>query len=205
MLVHSSRTGTALSVVGQAGDTMLCIPLPFEGGGEGVGRALMMKRRLLKIFLLVLAGAIVNVAVAWALSACAAYKWTECGLSCIARNGFAGWMTEWRAGLPLHSVVGARSWKYPGPETRDGVWLVRYPVFDGKKTNALWLPYRPIWSGFAINTIFYAAILWMLFAAPFRVRRWRRIRRGLCPVCAYPIGQSPTCTECGDILTKRRP
>jgi formylglycine-generating enzyme len=59
------------------------------------------------------------------------------------------------------------------------------------------LPLRPIWPGFAINTLFYAAILWLLFAAPFALRRRRRIKRGLCPKCAYPLGTSDTCTECG--------
>jgi hypothetical protein len=59
------------------------------------------------------------------------------------------------------------------------------------------LPLRLIWPGFAINTVFYAAILWMLFAAPFSIRRWRRIKRGLCPACAYPVGASDVCTECG--------
>jgi len=51
--------------------------------------------------------------------------------------------------------------------------------------------------GFAINTIFYAAILWLLFAAPLRFRRYRCIKRGLCPACAYPIGTNAVCTECG--------
>ena len=59
------------------------------------------------------------------------------------------------------------------------------------------IPLRPIWPGFAINTVFYAAILGLLFAAPGSVRRWRRIRRGLCAKCAYPIGTSEVCTECG--------
>jgi hypothetical protein len=27
-------------------------------------------------------------------------------------------------------------------------------------------------------------------------RRWR-IEHGLCPECAYPVGESPVCTECG--------
>ncbi|MCI0362901.1 MAG: hypothetical protein L0219_03415, partial [Phycisphaerales bacterium] len=63
---------------------------------------------------------------------------------------------------------------------------------DGKR-----LPIKPIWPGFAINTILYAAILWLLFAAPGLVRRRRRIKHGLCPACAYPIGASETCTECG--------
>jgi hypothetical protein len=65
------------------------------------------------------------------------------------------------------------------------------------------LPLRPIWPGFAINTVFYAAILWLLFAAPFALRRWRRIKRGLCPKCAYPVGTSEVCTECGGPVTPR--
>ena len=51
--------------------------------------------------------------------------------------------------------------------------------------------------GFAIDTLFYAVILWLLFAGPFAFRRWRRIKRGLCPACAYPVGASDLCTECG--------
>jgi hypothetical protein len=60
-----------------------------------------------------------------------------------------------------------------------------------------YLPYWPIWPGFPINTLFYAVILWGLFAAPFALRRRRRIKRGLCPACAYPVGASDVCTECG--------
>ncbi len=66
------------------------------------------------------------------------------------------------------------------------------------------LPYRPIWPGFAINTVLYAFILWLLFAAPFALRRRRRIKRGLCPKCAYPVGESPVCTECGTLRKVKR-
>jgi len=59
------------------------------------------------------------------------------------------------------------------------------------------LPLTPIWPGFAINTLFYAAILWLMVAAPFALRRRRRVKRGLCPACAYPVGTSDVCTECG--------
>jgi hypothetical protein len=59
------------------------------------------------------------------------------------------------------------------------------------------LPMQPLWPGFALNTLFYAAILWLMFAALTTLRRWRRIKRGLCPACAYPVGASPVCTECG--------
>ena len=64
-------------------------------------------------------------------------------------------------------------------------------------------PLLAIWSGFAINTVFYAGVLWLLFAAPFALRRRRRIKRGLCPKCAYPVGQSDVCTECGKPVTRR--
>jgi hypothetical protein len=68
------------------------------------------------------------------------------------------------------------------------------------------IPTKPIWSGFAINTVFYAAALWLLFATPLTLRRRRRIRRGLCPSCEYDLrGRLPTdsqangglCPECG--------
>ncbi len=55
----------------------------------------------------------------------------------------------------------------------------------------------PVWPGFAINTLFYAGILWVMFAAPFALRGRKRIKHGLCPACAYPVGESEVCTECG--------
>jgi hypothetical protein len=59
------------------------------------------------------------------------------------------------------------------------------------------LAFRPLWLGFALNTMFYAALLWVVIAFPFALRRRLRIRRGLCPACAYPVGSSQVCTECG--------
>jgi hypothetical protein len=65
------------------------------------------------------------------------------------------------------------------------------------------LPLIPLWPGFAMNTVFYAAVLWALFALPFVVRRHFRVRRGLCPKCAYPVGVSEVCTECGAAVTPK--
>jgi len=63
------------------------------------------------------------------------------------------------------------------------------------------LPLQPIWPGFAINTVFYAVTLWLLLVALFAVRGWRRIKRGLCPKCAYDLRNRPSdssvCPECG--------
>ncbi len=46
------------------------------------------------------------------------------------------------------------------------------------------LPYQPIWSGFALNTLFFAAILGIPLA-PFTARRIIRRRHGLCIKCGY--------------------
>jgi hypothetical protein len=67
-------------------------------------------------------------------------------------------------------------------------------------------PLRPIWPGFAINTVFYAAVLWVLLALPGAVRRFVRRKRGRCTRCGYDLrGQVADdkrqifCPECGTI------
>jgi hypothetical protein len=37
----------------------------------------------------------------------------------------------------------------------------------------------------------------MLSRASLALRRHSRLKRGLCPACAYPVGESGVCTECG--------
>ncbi len=64
------------------------------------------------------------------------------------------------------------------------------------------VPIGVILPGFALNTLFYAAILWLLIAGPFGLRRLLRVRRGLCPKCAYPMGESAVCSECGRELPR---
>lgn len=66
--------------------------------------------------------------------------------------------------------------------------------------NQRLLPLRPIWSGFIINTLFYGVIVWLVVLGPFVLRRFIRARRKLCRKCAYPIGTSMVCTECGDAV-----
>ena len=89
-------------------------------------------------------------------------------------------------------------------EQLHGGWLVRGPI-AARGNHFVALPYRIIWPGFAINTIFFAAILWMMFVFPGALRRKWRITRGLCPACAYPVGSSPVCTECGKPVVIRTP
>ncbi len=83
----------------------------------------------------------------------------------------------------------------------DSEWAVLEVTFPRSSD----LPLQPAWPGFAINMVFYGAILWLLFAALIAIRRRRRAKRGLCPACAYPVGTSAVCTECGrNIATSRQ-
>jgi hypothetical protein len=65
--------------------------------------------------------------------------------------------------------------------------------------DAHMLPLRPLWHGFVINTIFYTAIVWLLFTAPIAIRRRIRIKRGQCASCGYDLqsNTSNLCPECG--------
>lgn len=49
------------------------------------------------------------------------------------------------------------------------------------------IPLHPIWPNFLINTIFYAAILWLLTLGPLAARRFIRNKRGLCIICGYDL------------------
>ena|SRR5436190_7680678 len=59
------------------------------------------------------------------------------------------------------------------------------------------------WPQMIANCLFYTAILWLPFAGFRFARRRIRARRGQCPACAYPIGASNVCTECGKPVTPR--
>ena len=220
-----------------------------------------MKRRIFKLLLFLLLGAIINVAVAWGLA-----RWfygssevggpvrriaegfssqqSPCWYFFIAERGGTLWITgvprpdpdvarrienpypkdtshylpTWSAlrEQPLTAEVNyrlqeeARGWPMLALRSQRRYWsdqrapaivkggldLGGVPIGRGPP-HYMALPLRPLWPGFAINTIFYATIVWLLFAVPGRLRRWRRIKRGLCPACGYPIGFSDVCTECG--------
>ncbi len=151
-----------------------------------------MRRRLLTVAIFLLAGAVVNVAVAW---------------------GFVTWPDSWsdpfvdrwvalgapvsalRAGWPMRSMGAV--WVDDSSLNPSHVGAVRFHR-DGA-THFDILALRPIWPGFAINTTFYAGILWLLIPGPFALRRLIRQRRGLCPACGYDLrhGEHEACPECG--------
>ena len=193
-----------------------------------------MKRRLFRLGLFLLLGAIINVAVVWGCVFClpdhgygerVAYpdeivpfldeddatrveNWSsmldsvaigsiERGfgarrVTCGACSGGMCVYTLICSGIPCDSLYG---WRLDTSNMPPRVSFLARTEWWGTRD----FPLHPLWPGFAINTMFYAAILWLPFAALGRIRRRRRIKRGLCPACAYPIrgGSSDVCTECG--------
>jgi hypothetical protein len=119
-------------------------------------------------------------------------------------------MIECRTGVPVlersikdGSVTERVEWLQLRAESTGRHWseglLVPQSVQEILSTQTMTLPCVPLWSGFAINTIFYAAVLWMLFAVPVKLRKWRRIKRGQCASCGYSLREntSEKCPECG--------
>jgi len=112
--------------------------------------------------------------------------------------------------VKLHLVEHAHGWPmlshlrsstlWPGGGRGYAGWLITVPgPSRDAGTRLRTLPLAPVWPGFAINTIFYAALLWMLWLSPFVVRRLIRRKRGHCIKCGYDLrGTSGGgCPECG--------
>ena len=61
-------------------------------------------------------------------------------------------------------------------------------------TLGFWVVIVPLWMFVMVTAM---PPLWWLLTAP-RVRRRRRIRKGLCPTCGYDLrGSMGACPECG--------
>jgi hypothetical protein len=59
------------------------------------------------------------------------------------------------------------------------------------------VPMKPVWSGIALNSGLYSAVLVLVTFGPGIVRRRRRRRRGLCVACGYELKGMQKCPECG--------
>ena len=161
-----------------------------------------MKHRVLKLMVFLLAGAIINVAVAWG---CVVVSDDEnrIGVSISRLVGAGGGFFQMESGIPFRAFngmrVGGRRWDAEQETMILEITTNTFWTFSFKNRQML-LPIRPLLPGFAINTIFYAAVLWVLFAAPGAIRRWRRIKRGQCASCGYSLRGTPhieKCPECG--------
>jgi len=99
-----------------------------------------------------------------------------------------GWpMRSMRALVLVNSRIEARVWRSEGEsmivtETdqsqRGPVTLIRPIRF---------LPLRPIFPGFLVNTLFYAAIWFGIFFGVATLRRFVRRKRGRCVKCGYDL------------------
>lgn len=119
-------------------------------------------------------------------------------------------VTETAYGWPLvsmmyeydfrHLHVGFSGNLYYFGELRGGVLLSRIEGLahpnDWRPTLHV-LPLRIIWLNFFAGAAIYGGAFFILFCAPRWVRSAHRRRRGLCPACGYPRGESSVCTECG--------
>jgi hypothetical protein len=129
-----------------------------------------MKRRRLKLSLLLIAlllGAIVNVAVAWGLWRFSPVQSTMNGFSEFGYQGVGWYYQEGTRILPWteqealdqfsvqHYAFVHAGWP------RRSLKNERLYVNIGDSRRVSLHPAFPLWPGFAINTIFYAAILWM--------------------------------------------
>ncbi len=175
-----------------------------------------MKRRIIIVAIFLLAGAVVNVAVACVIW-CSVLRCTVSspggpfrsvgyhrGYSLPVQPSSRHWAVILQVGWPTFAL---RSEPPPGtysvPQRRSYPSHSFVVTSTGRSRGELVLSLRPIWPGFTVNTVFYAVILWLLILGPFVLRRFIRARRGLCPKCAYPMGESPICSECGKALPQR--
>jgi hypothetical protein len=68
------------------------------------------------------------------------------------------------------------------------------------------LPVQPLWPGFALDTVLYAAAWWALLFTPLPLyragRRRFRVSGGMCGGCGYSLAGSPggACPECGQTV-----
>lgn len=103
---------------------------------------------------------------------------------------------------------------YPGSDTiRDVDYYMNVASFPwrgveirrGSKKPKCVLPIMPYWRGFAANVAFWAgftALLPRVARAMRRGKAAKRIARGQCPKCRYPIGSTPICPECGEHIPR---
>ncbi len=119
---------------------------------------------------------------------------------------------EWRVidgrGWPIRTLwsetsrcVGVGSF-IPCERNRYGIPILWRPWSSNARVRSL--PLRPIWRGFAVNTGFYAAMLWLVIPGPFTARRFVRGKRDRCINCGYDLrgAEHEVCPECGALTFK---
>ncbi|MCA9312139.1 MAG: hypothetical protein KDA21_13080 [Phycisphaerales bacterium] len=127
-------------------------------------------------------------------------------------------VTRYEVGRPWRGMTWHRVSQAPvrgggdAPTVDPGVWVggVNPPAFVAEYATSdhIRLPIQPIWTGFALNTLFYASVLALVTAGG--VRTWSDIvvavrqRRGRCVACGYDSHGLERCPECGGGGTAHR-
>ncbi len=110
-------------------------------------------------------------------------------------------LSVFRYGVPFRALERQTLMHIYEPYARTDTIIaaVRSPELISSSRSFGLIPLRPIWPGFAINTVVYAAILWLLALAPFTARRMIRSKRGHCIKCGYDLrgAEHEVCPECG--------
>lgn len=127
--------------------------------------------------------------------------------SCLVDEVFVGWSPPYPSFSAQYVIAG-----FPIRSIHGGLGFDQWPdsAAQVRPNSVLWeltgsdiLPLRPILTGSIINILFYTMLLWLLFFAPFTARRMLRRRRGVCEKCAYPVGVNSNCTECGAAVARK--
>ncbi len=119
----------------------------------------------------------------------------DCAVLMAMKGAESPSMAEYRAGVPVECCEGWTVGDSSGRSSDHFVCWLRRPWAGG-----VTLPFLPLWPGFAINTLFYAAIAWGLWQVPLAIRRRRRRRNGLCVRCGCDLkglAHGSPCPECG--------
>ena len=107
-----------------------------------------------------------------------------------------------RVGWPTRTLSDELWKQQNGNQLWQHSYGVRFPnlfgLFPPVEDFNFTVPLRPIWPGFAINTLFYAAILWLFSLGPVTAHRMIRRKRGRCIKCGYDVSHAPhdRCPEC---------
>ena len=147
-----------------------------------------MNRHLRLILLVLLVGAIINVGVAWIVPN-AVGDMNEITIT-YQNTGITEkrWRTSReRHGWPMIALV---------DEIPHATGSVITTIELGSSVE---LAVGPAWPGILVNTLFYAALLWLFVTGLRTVRRFLRFHRRRCIHCAYDLRGSrhERCPECG--------
>jgi hypothetical protein len=91
----------------------------------------------------------------------------------------------------------AGNWLVDRDELHGGLLITGELSSRGHDFRAL--PLRPIFRGLAVDALSFGSLIWLVLFGWPSFRRRNRIRRGLCPSCAYDLRAEFTkpCPECG--------